>query len=221
MIRRGFANDARRLMRATNADTAERLKTRSTGLMVLFGLPLVLFAGGFLWFVRSVPAVVVPPSRNADGIVVLTGGASRISDALDLLAAGRGRRLLITGVNPTTRSAEISRLMPEHRRFFGCCVDLDHSAVNTIGNAVETRRWIEARHFRSLIVVTSNFHMPRAMAELDHQLPGVTLIPFPVVSEKVRVEDWWESPATARLLFGEYLKYIAARARMWLPQSAA
>jgi uncharacterized SAM-binding protein YcdF (DUF218 family) len=111
--------------------------------------------------------------------------------------------------------------MPEHRRLFNCCVDLDHSAVNTIGNAVETRRWVKARNFQSVIVVTSNFHMPRAMAELNHQLPGVTLVPFAVVSDKVHVEAWWDDPDTARLLFTEYLKYIVARARMWLPKSFA
>ena len=124
------------------------------------------------------PTTEVALRRNADGIVVLTGGAFRISDALELLAAGRGQRLLITGVNPATRSREISRLVPEHQRWFACCVDLDHSAINTIGNAIETRRWAKARGFKSLIVVTSNFHMPRAMAELAHQLPDVTLVPY-------------------------------------------
>jgi uncharacterized SAM-binding protein YcdF (DUF218 family) len=145
----------------------------------------------------------------------------RTPAALELRAAARGRRLLITGVNPTTHSGEILRLVPEHRRWFNCCVDLDHSATNTIGNAIETRRWVKARGFPSVIVVTSNFHMPRAMAEIGHQLPGVELVPFAVVSDKVRVEAWWENPATARLLFLEYLKYIVARGRMWLPTSFA
>ena len=142
-----------------------------------FCLVVLLFGAGFLWFVRLMPTSEVAPAGNADGIVVLTGGAFRINDALDLLAAGRGQRLLISGVNPATRSREISRLMPEHRHWFACCVDLDHSATNTIGNAIETRRWAKARGFKSLIVVTSNFHMPRAMAELAHQLPDVTLDP--------------------------------------------
>jgi uncharacterized SAM-binding protein YcdF (DUF218 family) len=111
--------------------------------------------------------------------------------------------------------------VPEHRRWFACCVDLDHSATNTIGNAIETRRWAKARGFKSLIVVTSNFHMPRAMAELAHQLPDVALEPFPVVSERVRVEDWWSNPAIAKLLFFEYLKYIASEARIWLQPVSA
>ena len=84
--------------------------------------------------------------RNADGIVVLTGGASRVTDAIELLAAGRGRRLLISGVNRSTNRSEISRLNPEFARVVRCCVDFDRS-LNTLGNAVETRRWTQARAF--------------------------------------------------------------------------
>ena len=116
---------------------------------------------------------------------------------------------------------EIARLVPEHQRLFKCCVDLDHSATNTIGNAIETRRWVEDRGFKSVIVVTANFHMPRAMAELGHELPAVDLVPYAVVSDRVKVDDWWDNPSTARLLFLEYLKYIVARVRMALPPSLA
>jgi uncharacterized SAM-binding protein YcdF (DUF218 family) len=176
---------------------------------------VLFFVAGFLHFVGSMSIAETPPARNAEGIVVLTGAASRISDALTLLSEGRGKRLLISGVNPATRAQEISRLMPEHQRWFSCCVDLGRSAVNTIGNAVEARRWANAQGFKSLIVVTSNFHMPRAMTELERQLPGVALVPYPVISEKVRVESWWTSPSTAKLLFWEYLKYLAALVRQW------
>jgi uncharacterized SAM-binding protein YcdF (DUF218 family) len=182
-------------------------------LLATVGLLVVLLGAGFVWFVEQLPSPDVLLPKPADGIVVLTGGAFRINDALELLASGRGKRLLISGVHPTTRSTEIARLMPEHKRWFDCCVDLGHAAVNTIGNAVETRHWAQERGFKSLIVVTSDFHMPRSMAEISAQLPGVTLIPFPVISDRVRVESWWSSPATARLLFSEYLKYIVAVVR--------
>ncbi len=146
--------------------------------------------------------------------MVLTGGAARINDAIELLAAERGHRLLITGVNPATHSAELARLAPRYRKLFACCIDLDHSAINTIGNAVETRRWARARGFRSLLVVTSAYHMPRAIAELSHELPDVTLIEFPVWTERQKSEPWWSNGATARLVISEYLKFVYAVVRM-------
>jgi len=212
-------------MDAIGRETAGGVATRRArprrwlrGLLVLVLVAGVLFGAGFLWFVQLTEAGEPAPRRNADGIVALTGGPFRINDALELLAAGRGRRLLITGVNPITRPVEISRLVPEHRHWFSCCVDIDHSA-NTVGNAIETRRWVKARGFKSLIVVTANHHMPRAMAELAHELPDVTLVPYPVVSDKLKVETWWENPETARVLFWEYLKYVVAKVRMWVPLS--
>jgi uncharacterized SAM-binding protein YcdF (DUF218 family) len=173
----------------------------------------IALVGGFLWFVASVPTEEVSIDRPADGIVVLTGGASRITDAIELLAAGRGKRLLISGVHPTTSSREIARLSPAYRRWMTCCVDLGHAAINTTGNAVETRQWVTDRGFRSLIVVTSNYHMPRTMAELRRRIPDVALVPFPVVTDKMRDEAWWSSPPTAKLLVSEYLKYIVAQIR--------
>jgi uncharacterized SAM-binding protein YcdF (DUF218 family) len=167
----------------------------------------------FLWFLWQIPNEEVTLDSRADGIVVLTGGSSRIVDAVELLASNRGRRLLISGVHPSTRPQEIAQLMPEHKKIFDCCVDLDR-ALNTVGNAIETRRWAKERGFKSLIVVTSNYHIPRAMAELSHQLPDVSLTAFPVVTH--RRADMWQSEATARLLFYEYLKYMAAQARMRL-----
>lgn len=214
-------------MDAIGQPTAEKSGTRWAGpspwrwlgwLFMALAAAAAVFAGGFLWFVSQIQTTETAPAHDADAIVALTGGPFRINDALELLAAGRARRLLITGVNPATRPIEISRLVPEHQRWFRCCVDIDHSA-NTIGNAVETRRWVKGRGFKSVIVVTANYHMPRAMAELAHELPDVTLLPYSVVSERTRVEAWWDNPETARLLFWEYVKYVVARVRMWAPVS--
>ncbi|HET9904256.1 MAG TPA: YdcF family protein [Xanthobacteraceae bacterium] len=171
---------------------------------------------GFLWFTQQVPTEEITVRQEADGIVVLTGGASRIADAVELLAAGHGKRLLITGVHPTTSERELARVLPRRQHLLKCCVDLDHSAVNTVGNAAETRRWAVDRGFRSLIVVTSAYHMPRSMAELSRQLPDRQLIAFPVVTEKLRREPWWSSPPIAKLLISEFLKYMVAQVRMRL-----
>ncbi|MFL9825422.1 YdcF family protein [Rhodoplanes sp. SY1] len=182
-------------------------------LVGLGGLAVVAFLAGFVAFADRVPRREVALAGTADGIVALTGGASRVVDAVELLASGRGRRLLITGVHRTTNSNELARNVPDFERLFACCIDLDHEARNTIGNAVETRRWTNDRGVRSLVVVTSSYHMPRAMAELGHRLPGVALIPYPVVTP-ARAEPWWASAANARLLMTEYVKYIVALARI-------
>lgn len=187
-------------------------------LMGLFVLGLVLFVAGFGWFLWSVPNEEVALDRKADGIVVLTGGASRTTDGMELLAAGRGKRLLISGAHRTTNQAELMRLLPEHEKIIACCVDVDRAALNTVGNATGTRQWVRERGFGSLIVVTSNYHMPRAMAELSNQLPDVELIPFPVITAK---SAGWTQAASARLLVSEYVKYIVAVLRIELRPQAA
>jgi uncharacterized SAM-binding protein YcdF (DUF218 family) len=189
--------------------------------LVCLALVSAVFAvgGGFLWFVHKVPDREAALDERADGIVVLTGGTSRIEDAMQLLAGGRGKRLLISGVHRNTTPREIIRLVPQYEELVACCVDLDYSALNTVGNAAETRRWARDRNFRSLIVVTSSYHIPRSMAELEHQLGNIRLIAFPVVTEKLRSEPWWSNAATARLLFSEYLKYMAAQVRIRLEPS--
>lgn len=187
-------------------------------IVLCVGAALLLLLG-FLWFVAALPTEEVKLDRNADGIVALTGGASRIVDAMELLALKRAQRLLISGANRSTNANEISRLHPEFEAIVRCCVDFDRS-LNTLGNAIETRKWAERRNIRSLIVVTSGYHMPRAMAEIAHQLPGVALIAFPVFSEKLRAEPWWSSPTTARLIVLEYLKFLFTHVRRQLNPSA-
>jgi uncharacterized SAM-binding protein YcdF (DUF218 family) len=182
---------------------------------------LILLAGGFVWFASGIASDEISLDSKADGIVALTGAAARIPDAIELLATERGKRLLITGVHRATRSQEIARITPLYSKYFTCCIDLDRSALNTFGNALEARRWARDHNFNSLIVVTSNWHMPRAMAELAHQLPDVTLIAYPVISEKVKSEPWWSNTDTARLLFAEYLKYLLALMRMRLDSDGA
>lgn len=183
------------------------------------GLSLSLAAGlGLAWsfssFLDRIAADETPLTVHAEGAVALTGGADRISDAVELLVHGHADRLLITGVNPATTRGEIVRQTPAARSLIDCCIALGYEAANTVGNAAETERWVKANHIRSLIVVTSNYHMPRALAEMGSALPGVELTAYPVVSERGRRHPWWTDAASARLILWEWIKYNAATLRI-------
>jgi uncharacterized SAM-binding protein YcdF (DUF218 family) len=180
-------------------------------------LAVVMLVIGFFIFTGSIERSQLEP-RAADGIAVLTGGAARIDEAMKLLTQQKAKRLLITGVNRTTSTEELKQLASQGDQLFSCCVDIDKEARNTIDNATETSQWVARNHYTSVIVVTSNYHMPRALAELGRVMPGVTLIPYSVVDNNVHLERWWTFPGTTRLLISEYLKYLPALARLGATQ---
>ncbi len=172
------------------------------------------FLGGLAQFAASLPLGVARSGPHADGVVALTGGSQRIADGVALVTSGQGKRLLISGINEKAGRDEIVRHTPALADIMGCCVDLDYRARNTIGNAIEARRWARIRGYSSIMVVTSNYHMPRTLAEFAHAMPGVHLVPHPVVTDAVDVRRWWASLSSARVVSSEYVKYIVANARM-------
>lgn len=177
---------------------------------------MILFWAGLAHFVVTMPTHS-EPAPAADGVVALTGGADRIADAAELLAAGRARRMLISGVNQSTSSGEIARLTPNLGELLKCCVDLDHAALNTAGNAAETARWARAHGLRSVIVVTSDYHMPRALVEMRRALPEARLTPHAVPTPRLRSAGVFADPDMMRIVVWEYLKYIRAIVRSFIP----
>ena len=175
---------------------------------------LVLLIIGFIVFANGIEREQRVPQQSADGIAVLTGGVSRIDQAMKLLADGKAKRVLITGVNRTTTLEELKQLASQGGQYFTCCVDIDKEARNTIDNATETSEWVALHRYGSIIVVTSNYHMPRALAELARVMPTVTLIPYPVVDNNLHLNPWWSYPGTTKLLLSEYLKYLPALGRL-------
>ena len=181
---------------------------------------LVFLAVGFGLFLRGLDWVEPTRLPGADGVVVLTGGADRIAEAVNLVAKGYASRLLITGVNQSVGVDEIARLTPEFRETFDCCIDLGYRAQNTEGNAVEARDWAQERSMSSLIIVTSNYHMPRALLEIRAAMPDIRLTRFSVLPDALKAGDWRYEPAILKLLLVEYIKYLrsAARLKLWPPR---
>jgi uncharacterized SAM-binding protein YcdF (DUF218 family) len=169
---------------------------------------LVAYAAGFLLFVATLPAT--PPSgAHADAVVALTGGTERIDAAEALFEGGTGKRLLITGVHPSTTKEELKHLVRGGPRF-DCCVDLGFAATNTHGNAEEAAHWARMHGFRSLVVVTANYHMPRSLTEFAAAMPRIRLVPYPVESENINLARWWQDPNAVWVLHLEYAKYLGS-----------
>jgi uncharacterized SAM-binding protein YcdF (DUF218 family) len=180
----------------------------------LVGAALSLLALGFVLFANAVTRVPEVQDVEADGIVVLTGGATRITEAARLLESGRAQRLLISGVNQKTGRPSLLKISGLDEETFNCCVDLGYAALNTIGNADETRRWAEALGYDRLIVVTASYHMPRSLAELAREMPNIELVPHPVAPDGLRQKGWWLDAAATRLLAAEYIKFLPAALRL-------
>ena len=183
--------------------------------LALFLILVMFWAVGLLAFTarieRSTPAA---DPATADAIVALTGNATvRITTAVKLLEQGKGERLLVSGVNRAASPADILGVSKATRPIFACCVQLGFEAADTKGNARETAAWVKHEGYKSLIVVTADYHMPRAMLELKGTMPGVELTPYPVRTEEIDARSWWKTSLQARRMVIEYMKYLAVFAR--------
>ena len=176
------------------------------------------FLGGFAAFSTHVSRLSTPAApEEADAIIVLTGGHQRLDAAVDLLKSGKGKRLLISGVNPAARIIDLQLATGGDPGLFACCVDIDRAALDTIGNAEESAKWVNSHAYGKVIVVTNNYHMPRSLLELQRMIEGAELMPYPVVNTRLDGGEWLTNSAALRVLFTEYTKYLAAVARGLLP----
>ncbi|WP_186396013.1 MULTISPECIES: YdcF family protein [unclassified Stappia] len=194
------------------------LRILASGLLVA---GLGFYAGSFLRFAATVAGYDSNDAARADAIVVLTGGSERVKHALALLQAGNAERLLISGVHPETTPQQIVISTASDLSLFSCCVDLDRNANNTLENASETAKWARENGFARLLVVTSAYHMPRALLELRSTMSDFDLVPVPVQTADLAPERWHEEPRTALLLAREHLKYLLAWLRIAVMETSA
>jgi len=167
---------------------------------------LVLFFGGLIWaflfagFIQTLKALPEHSAR-ADGLVVLTGGPGRINKGFELLAAGRGERLLLSGINPDLDVATIMRDIGQDEALKECCVDAENNSTNTLSNAREAITWARQHGYKSLILITSDYHLPRSVGLFEEEAGDIQIIPYPVKSEI--------SPLGLALEFNKYLLSLA------------
>jgi len=201
---------------------ARKRKHRWRRVVIPAGLLAFAWIIGLFVFVDSIPAVTGDNDRDlrSDAIVVLTGGRGRVELGTALLARSAARKMLISGVGPNVAPRDVIPAARLNSAILDCCVTLGRAARNTRENAVETAGWVAANGITSLRLVTADFHMPRSLLEFHSRLPDTMIVPDPVKSENVRLSRWWLWPGTAFLLAGEYNKYLAARARVFVAHIA-
>ena len=161
---------------------------------------------GFIWFGQKINSYPDHNNEHTDAIVVLTGGRNRIAEAIRLLNDNMAEHLFISGVEKRTKMKDIMDKTgmylnnPEK-------AELGYNATNTIENALEIKNWIEKNDIKSVRLITSNYHTPRSLAELEALHVSLKIIADPVYSERV-APYWWQSWGTFKLIVGEYNKYL-------------
>lgn len=183
-------------------------------LIAAIGLFALLWISGLFLFVAAIETLSEPALTQSleatDAIVVLTGGSERLTTGLELLNAGKGKKLFISGVHPglTLDHLLINQPVPQNLR--SCCIILGHAAESTLGNADETLTWMTIENYHTMRLVTANYHMPRSLLIFRSAMPETLIIPHPVTPDSVKLHVWWRRPGTASLLVTEYNKYLLA-----------
>ncbi len=175
---------------------------------------LAVFLLGFFYFATVTLREQPDELAQADAMVVLTGGSVRLPRAGELFRQGKADHLLISGVNRKLTKAKVQQLIGVKGAKFDCCVEVGYFAQNTRGNAIEARDWMRRHKFKTLIVVTSAYHMPRSLAELALAMPDIKLIPHAVLPSKFRAQPWWLHSTNARILAQEYIKFLPIAAHL-------
>lgn len=178
-------------------------------------LALLLAAG--LWLASLscfVDSLVAAPPKDVsphDAIVVLTGGSNRLQTGFDLLDRKAGKKMFISGVY---RGVDVKELIEQqkksHNDGINCCVAVGFDADNTVGNAQESAQWMQKEGFASLYLVTSNYHMRRALLEFRRFAPELKITPWPVAPEKFAADNWWQDARAFSLVVREHAKYAVA-----------
>jgi uncharacterized SAM-binding protein YcdF (DUF218 family) len=169
----------------------------------IIAIAALLYLLGFAAFMVTLPRPAAP--QATDAVVVPTGAAGRIDRGIDLIAQHQAKRLLISGVAPGVRPIDLAKQYRAPIALFGCCIDLGREAVDTHSNAMETARWLSGHGFKSVRLVTSDWHMARARMELLAVLG----------SDVAVVSDAVPSEAPLGLLIVEYNKLLLRRVALW------
>jgi cell division protein FtsX/uncharacterized SAM-binding protein YcdF (DUF218 family) len=180
-------------------------------LLLTLAIVILSWLAGLYLFASLIPESRAVSQEKTDAVVVLTGGARRVNEGLSLLENGMAEKLFISGVYRGVDVQALLKLAKVAPGNLECCIALGYTADSTRGNAAETMEWVKSEGFRSVRLVTANYHMPRSLLEFRGKLSvDVTIVPHPVFPSTFYSGSWWQWRGSARLVISEYHKYILA-----------
>jgi len=198
-------------MARRTAQNAAPMRRRMRHISLVVVSILAVLVAGLQHFVLTLPKPLSTQPEYTDGIVVMTGGQQRLTDGIQLLSDGFASKLLISGVGKGVDRDILVReldLNQSQTNSLFCCVELDHAAQDTRGNADIAHQWAKTHRMASLRLVTANYHMPRALLVFSRKMPDITLYQWPVNPDDLKLDRWWYDPALIRLLAREYAKFL-------------
>ena len=192
-----------------------------TSFIILITSILTYFSIGIIEYKEKIVLTVKYISGNSSNIVILTGGTNRIKDGLKIInkfeqASTFDNKILVSGTGKgfTKLSLEKKLNFNFDLNLIKCCVELDSISTNTYSNAYETLKWVKKNNIKEFILITSNYHMPRAFLEFRNRMPNLKIVTYPITPKKHNINNWLNSFETFSLIFSEYFKFLIANLRI-------
>jgi uncharacterized SAM-binding protein YcdF (DUF218 family) len=179
-----------------------------------FSLLLTTFLLGFGLFAFTLPSPIDNAMQKTDAAIVLTGGEQRVAEGLNMLTQDDADYLLITGVHPSVKINELL-VMHKYPSALADKITLDYNAIDTYGNALEASKWVKSEGYNAVALITSDYHMPRALLFFRHLMPNVVIMPHVVQPDVLKKARWWQRGEAVVLLTSAYIDYLLAWPHMW------
>ena len=190
--------------------------------LLIFIIIFIYFCTGLLKYKEQVQSLTEYSIKEAENVVILTGGSNRIKEGLKLIKnfsklGSMNIDILISGTGKGFTKLNVNKLLSKNdplNIFIECCLELDNKSQNTRSNAIEILKWVNKNSIKQLILITSNYHMPRAVLEFKNKIPNLKIIKYPITPEKYNINNRIYSYETFSLILLEYCKFLIAKSRI-------
>ena len=187
--------------------------------IVLISSILTYFLIGLVEYKEKILSTMQYISKKSSNIVILTGGTNRIKDGLKIVnkfekSSTFNSKILVSGTGKGFTKMSLAKNIDFDFNLIECCIELDSISTNTYSNAFETLKWVKKNNISEFILITSNYHMPRAFLEFKYRMPNLKIFTYPITPKKHDINLWLSSFQTFSLIFSEYCKFLVANLRI-------